>query len=75
MLPPPQPKKRKKYSVFSVIGIKKILFSSSALQLESGDVQDASLNGRTPPAFYIHITADLQMKEFNCAVEMETSVA
>ncbi len=45
------------------------------LQLESGDVQDGSLNGGNPAAFFIHITADLQLKEFSCAVQMETTVA
>jgi hypothetical protein len=45
------------------------------LQLESGDVQDGSLNGGNPAAFFIHITADLQLKEFSCAVQMETAVA
>jgi hypothetical protein len=36
---------------------------------------DASLNGDEPTAYYIHVTVDVQLKEFLCAVEMETSVA
>ena len=52
-----------------------MLIVVTELQLESGDVRDASLNGQKPTAYYIIISADLQLKEFQCSVEMETGVA